>query len=96
MVDYLHGSDRSCRTGVGGEGREGSLSARLLDIVVRLASREVRAAAGGERRGLGDDLGAVGERANVVAEHSHLRHRGLEAVDHELLVVCAARPGSAP
>ena len=66
--EYSHGRNRGGRTGVGGEGREWRLSARLLNVVVRLASREVRAAAGGERRGLGNDLRAVDERALVDTE----------------------------
>ena len=79
---YSHRRNRGGRTGVSREGREGGLRARLLDISTGLASREVRADAGRERRRLGDDLRAVDERALVDAEQTeaaeHVRERLLE------------------
>ena len=80
-----NGGDGGLWARVGGEAGERQ-DARALDVLERLARGKVRDVGGG---GLGDrnDLGAVGERAHVVAEDGHLRHRGLEALNHELLVV---------
>ena len=59
----------------------------LLDIGARLASGEVRAAAGGERRGLGDDLRAVDERALVDTEETEAAKDIGERLLEFLLVV---------
>ena len=40
----------------------------------------------------GDDLRAVDHLARVLAEHGELRHRGLERLRHELLLVDEALP----
>ena len=80
------GGDRGLGAGVRGEAGEGRLLAGGLDVVERLAGGEVRDVGGGGL-GHGDDLGAVGERADVVAEDGHLGHGLLEALHHELLVV---------
>ena len=73
---HLHGGDRGGRTGVSGEGGEGSGGARLLDVVVGQAGGQVRSRRGRGRHG--DDVGAVDERALVVAEHGHAAEGGLE------------------
>ena len=64
-----------------GEGR----GARLLDVAAVRAGGE----GGGLRDGWfgrRDDLGAVVELADVVAEHGHLRHRLREPLHHQVVV----------
>ena len=82
---HLHRGDGGDRARVGRESGEGSLSARLLDVVVREAGGEVRVRGG--RGGLGDDIGAVDEVVDVVSEHGHLCERGLERALELSLVV---------
>ena len=82
----LHGSDRGDRAGVGGEGREGRIGTRLLDVVVGEAGREVRVARG-RGRGL-DDLGAVDHGVLVATEERDLQPSINEAVVQLLRVVC--------
>ena len=77
---YLHRGDGGGRTGVSGEGRERSLSARLLHICVRLASREVRANAGRERRSLRDDLRAVDHVVHIVTQSGERGEDELEVL----------------
>ena len=82
---HLHGSDRGDRAGVGGEGREGRIGTRLLDVVVGEAGGEVRVARG-RGRGL-DDLGAVDKVVDVVAEEREVMERVVEpALDLGLVV----------
>ena len=84
---HLHRGDGGGRTGVSGEGREGGLSTGLLDVVVRLASREVRADVSREWRGLGNDLRAVDERALVDTEKTETTEDVRERLLELLLVV---------
>ena len=74
-------------TGVGLDGRERRLLARRLDVLERLAGGEVRHLGLGGL-GHGDDLGAVGEAARVLAKHGHLRHHLRELAHHQVLVGC--------
>ena len=83
---YSHRGDGGGRTGVSGEGGEGSGGARLLDVGVGEASREVRSPLG--RRGGRDDLRAVNEFALAEAEDGHLAEGLLELGLKLVLVVC--------
>ena len=76
---------------VSGEGRERLGRARELEVVGAGSSREGgRLASGGHGRG--HDGGAVDEVVRVVAEDGELRHRSLEGLSHEFLLVDKALP----
>ena len=81
----LHGGDGRDRAGVGGESGEGRRRARLLDVVVREAGGEVCGGRGRGRRR--DDVGAVDELVDVVAEDGHLGKGSREEDIHPVLVV---------
>lgn len=85
MEQDLHRGDGGDGSGVRGERGEGRRAARLLDVAAGEAGGEVRLAGGGGRSG--NDVRAVDERARVLAEHGHLRERGLERALELRLVV---------
>lgn len=76
---------------VDGEGREALRGAGELEILGASGCREARGLVHG-RQGDGNNLGAVDQAAAAVAEDGQLRHRGLEAVRHELLLVDESLP----
>ena len=78
---------RQGHTRISLDGGERRLLARRLDVLEALACGEMRDLRG---RGLryGDDLGAIGELARVLAKHCHLCHDLLELPDHQILVRC--------
>jgi hypothetical protein len=66
---------------------------RLLNVCVAEARGEHGLGLGaGERLRDGDDIRAVNHLARVLAEHRHLRHRGLEGRRHVRLVVHVRLP----
>ena len=81
----LHSGDRSLSTGRDRDSGEGRLGAGRLDVVQRQARRDNRDLRS-KRSGRRDDLGAVNERVDVLAKHSHLRHRRGELGDHRVLI----------
>ena len=77
--------ERERRTRVSPDGREGRSLAGVLDVLEGLAGGKVcNLGRGGLRDG--DDLGAVVELADVVAEHGHLRHCLREPLHHQVVV----------
>ena len=74
-----------------GQGREPLRAARKLEVLRALRSRERRGLPSSGRRRRHNSR-AVNQVARVVAEHSKLRHRSLERLSHELLLVHEALP----
>ena len=85
----LRNTKLGCRghTRISLDSGERRLLARRLNVLEAFACGEVRDLRG---RGLryGDDLGAIGELARVLAKHCHLRHDLLELPNHQILVRC--------
>ena len=90
LTKHVHGGHRGHRAGVGLQGGECGGGARLLDIGVRQTGGEGRRR--GERLDTGEDVGAVNHLAGVLSEDSELSHGGLEARNHEVLLVDEALP----
>ncbi len=90
MHEDLHRGDGGGRTGVGGESGEGSAGTSLLDIIVSETGGEVRL--GGRGWGSRDDVGAVNQRALVMAEDRHLAEGSSEGGLELGLIVCMRPP----
>lgn len=92
---HLHRGDGGLGTRDNVEGGERRGVAGRLDVIEGRARRK-GCDLGCASLGLGNDVRAVRERANVLTENSQLSHSRSELLDHEILVRCAQIPFVSP